>query len=109
MGLLIQNQTFNAPKTDHDKLRELIEAVLAKQRAGVKVRVIFRLHDFAITDVRRNPKSTCRLPTTQGWCRDGRWKAVGGNIIRVRFDDPEAEPYTLRVVSVEEGVLRIRR
>jgi V8-like Glu-specific endopeptidase len=52
--LLIQNQTFNAPKTDHDKLRELIEAVLAKQRAGVKVRVIFRLHDFAITEVRRN-------------------------------------------------------
>ncbi len=28
--------------------------MLAKQRAGVKVRVIFRLHDFAITDVRRN-------------------------------------------------------
>ena len=52
--LLIQNQTFNAPKADHDKLRELIEAVLAKQRAGVEVRVIFRLHDFAITDVRRN-------------------------------------------------------
>ena len=41
--------------------------------------------------------------------RAGRWKAVGGNIIRVRFDDPEAEPYTLRIVSVEEGVLRIRR
>ena len=41
--------------------------------------------------------------------RAGRWKAVGGNIIRVRFDDPEAEPYTLRIASVEEGVLRIRR
>jgi hypothetical protein len=41
--------------------------------------------------------------------RAGRWRAVGGNIIRVRFDDPEAEPYTLRIVSVEEGVLRIRR
>jgi hypothetical protein len=26
-----------------------------------------------------------------------------------RFDDPEAEPYTLRIVSVKEGVLRIRR
>jgi len=33
----------------------------------------------------------------------------GGNIIRVRFDDPEAEPYTLRIASVEEGVLWIRR
>ncbi len=52
--LLIQNQTFKDPKEGQDKLRELIEAVLAKQRAGVKVRVIFRLHDFAITDVRRN-------------------------------------------------------
>ena len=41
--------------------------------------------------------------------RAGCWKAVGGNIIRVRFDDPEAEPYTLRLASVEEGVLRIRR
>ncbi|MDQ5809672.1 MAG: SDR family oxidoreductase [Actinomycetota bacterium] len=41
--------------------------------------------------------------------RAGCWKAVGGNIIRVRFDDPEAEPYTLRIASVEEGVLRIRR
>jgi V8-like Glu-specific endopeptidase len=52
--VLIQNQTFNDPKVDHDKLRELIEAVLAKQRAGVTVKVIFRLIDFAITDVRRN-------------------------------------------------------
>jgi hypothetical protein len=52
--LLIQNQTFNDPKVDHDKLRELIEAVLAKQRAGVGVKVIFRLIDFDITDIRRN-------------------------------------------------------
>ncbi len=43
--LLIQNQTFNAPKDNHDELRELVEAVLEKQRAGVKVRVIFRLLD----------------------------------------------------------------
>ena len=41
--------------------------------------------------------------------RAGYWRAVGRNIIRVRFDDPEAEPYTLRIESVEEGVLRIRR
>jgi PLD-like domain len=43
--LLIQNQTFNAPKDNHDELRELVEAVLERQRAGVKVRVIFRLLD----------------------------------------------------------------
>ena len=41
--------------------------------------------------------------------RAGYWRAVGRNIIRVRFDDPEAEPYTLRIESVEEGVLRIKR
>ena len=41
--LLIQNQTFNAPKDNHDALRALIDAVIAKQRAGVKVRIIFRL------------------------------------------------------------------
>jgi V8-like Glu-specific endopeptidase len=52
--LLIQNQTFNDPRPDHDKLRELIEAVLAKQRAGVKVRVIMRLIDQDRTDLRRN-------------------------------------------------------
>ncbi len=41
--------------------------------------------------------------------RAGRWTAVGRNIIRLRFDDPEAESYMLRIASVEEGVLRIRR
>jgi hypothetical protein len=41
--LLIQNQTFNAPTADQDQLRELIDAVIAKQRAGVRVRVIFRI------------------------------------------------------------------
>ncbi|MEN3332217.1 MAG: hypothetical protein V7641_1582 [Blastocatellia bacterium] len=41
--LLIQNQTFNAPKPDHEKLRELLDAVKARQRAGVDVRVIFRI------------------------------------------------------------------
>ncbi len=41
--LLIQNQTFNAPKADHDKLRELLDAVRAKQESGVTVRVIFRV------------------------------------------------------------------
>ena len=35
--LLIQNQTFNAPKPTHAKLRELLSAVLAKQKAGVEV------------------------------------------------------------------------
>jgi V8-like Glu-specific endopeptidase len=41
--LLIQNQTFNPPKEDQEKLRELIEAVRERHEAGVKVRVIFRL------------------------------------------------------------------
>jgi hypothetical protein len=41
--LLIQNQTFNAAKDNDDKLRELLDAVLAKQRAGVDVRIIFRV------------------------------------------------------------------
>jgi V8-like Glu-specific endopeptidase len=41
--LLIQNQTFNAPKENHAKLKALIDAVLAKQRAGVDVKIIFRV------------------------------------------------------------------
>ncbi|MGB8192460.1 MAG: phospholipase D-like domain-containing protein [Chitinophagaceae bacterium] len=40
--LLIQNQTFNAPGESHDKLRELMQAVLQKQEEGVNVKVIFR-------------------------------------------------------------------
>jgi V8-like Glu-specific endopeptidase len=40
--LLIQNQTFNAPKEGHNKLRELIDAVINKQHSGVQVKVIFR-------------------------------------------------------------------
>ena len=50
--LLIQNQTFNAPKPNHEKLRELLGAVLAKQRAGVKVRIIFRI--IIKADARKN-------------------------------------------------------
>jgi hypothetical protein len=41
--LLIQNQSFNAPKPTHTKLKELLDAVLAKQQAGVDVRIIFRV------------------------------------------------------------------
>lgn len=41
--ILIQNQTFNAPKEGHDELRELISAVLDKQRRGIRVRIIFRV------------------------------------------------------------------
>jgi phosphatidylserine/phosphatidylglycerophosphate/cardiolipin synthase-like enzyme len=50
--LLIQNQTFNAPKASHEKLRELLSAVLAKQKAGVKVRIIFRI--IMKADARKN-------------------------------------------------------
>jgi len=40
---LIQNQSFNAPKPNHAQLKELLDAVLAKQRAGVDVKIIFRV------------------------------------------------------------------
>jgi hypothetical protein len=41
--LWIQNQSFNAPKATHTQLKELLDAVLAKQRAGVDVRIVFRV------------------------------------------------------------------
>ena len=41
--LLIQNQSFNAPKASHTQLKELLDAVLAKQRGGVDVKIIFRV------------------------------------------------------------------
>jgi hypothetical protein len=41
--------------------------------------------------------------------RVGRWRAVGGNIFSVRFGEAEDESYTLRIVSVDEDMLRIRR
>jgi V8-like Glu-specific endopeptidase len=41
--LLIQNQTFNNPADGQDALAELVDAALARQRAGVDVRIIFRL------------------------------------------------------------------
>lgn len=50
--LVIQNQSFNAPKATQAKLKELMDAVLAKQKAGVKVKIIFRL--FMPADVRKN-------------------------------------------------------
>ncbi len=50
--LLIQNQTFNAPKPNHVKLRELLDAILAKQKAGVNVRIIFRI--IMKADARKN-------------------------------------------------------
>ncbi len=40
--LLIQNQTFAAPKAGEAALQALIDAVIARQRAGVQVRIIFR-------------------------------------------------------------------
>ena len=50
--LLIQNQTFNAAKVGQTKLKELLDAVLARQQAGVDVRIIFRL--FIASDARQN-------------------------------------------------------
>ncbi len=43
--LLIQNQTFNNPEDGQDALAELIDAVLARQLAGVDVRIIFRINN----------------------------------------------------------------
>ena len=40
--LLIQNQTFKAPTAEEAALRALVDAVIARQRAGVRVRIIFR-------------------------------------------------------------------
>jgi phosphatidylserine/phosphatidylglycerophosphate/cardiolipin synthase-like enzyme len=50
--LYIQNQTFNAPGDNQKKLKELLSAVLAKQKAGLKVRIIFRILNKA--DAREN-------------------------------------------------------
>jgi hypothetical protein len=41
--------------------------------------------------------------------RLGRWWIAGQNIIRVRYEDPVAEPRTLRIASVEKGLLRLER
>lgn len=41
--LLIQNQTFNAATENQTALREILDAVLARQRAGVDVKIIFRV------------------------------------------------------------------
>lgn len=40
--ILVQNQTFDAPKEGQDDLAELIDAIIAKQQQGVSVRVIIR-------------------------------------------------------------------
>lgn len=50
--LYIQNQTFNAPKEKHQKLRELIDAVIDRKKKGVDVKVIFRV--LKSSDARAN-------------------------------------------------------
>jgi V8-like Glu-specific endopeptidase len=50
--LYIQNQTFNAPGADHEKLQELIDVVLQKQTQGVDVKIIFR--NFIASTAREN-------------------------------------------------------
>ncbi|HVJ42427.1 MAG TPA: trypsin-like peptidase domain-containing protein [Dongiaceae bacterium] len=44
-SLLIQNQTFNAATDKQTDLATLLDAVIAKQNAGLDVRVIFRIID----------------------------------------------------------------
>jgi hypothetical protein len=43
--LIIQNQTFNAATDKQAELGELLDAVIARQNAGVDVRIVFRLLD----------------------------------------------------------------
>ncbi|MEA2665955.1 MAG: hypothetical protein QOI11_2899 [Candidatus Eremiobacteraeota bacterium] len=50
--LLIQNQSFNAPKDGQDALQEILNAVLERKKANVDVRIIFRL--FMPADARAN-------------------------------------------------------
>ena len=50
--LIVQNQTFNAPKPNHAKLRELLGAVLDRQKSGVDVRIVFRI--ISKPDARKN-------------------------------------------------------
>jgi V8-like Glu-specific endopeptidase len=93
--LLIQNQTFKAPKPGHDKLKELVDAVLAKQRSGVRVRIIFRVlfepdarealdglqeYGFEMQDVRVQPNCHTKaiivdrkrvVISSQNWSNDG--------------------------------------
>jgi hypothetical protein len=93
--LLIQNQTFNAPREDHAALRQLVDAVIARQRAGVRVRIIFRvllpsvaretleaLKDYGLNlaDVKLQPRCHTKgivadrrrvLLGSQNWSNDG--------------------------------------
>lgn len=39
----------------------------------------------------------------------GHWTAEERRIVQVVFDDPEAEPRTLRIASVEEDLLKLER
>ncbi|HVI87273.1 MAG TPA: phospholipase D-like domain-containing protein, partial [Dongiaceae bacterium] len=43
--LLIQNQTFNAATDTQEDLGALLDAIIARQNAGVDVRIIFRILD----------------------------------------------------------------
>lgn len=42
--ILFQNQTLNHPKDGQTALETLVDALLMKQRAGVRVRIIFRVY-----------------------------------------------------------------
>jgi hypothetical protein len=118
--LLIQNQTFNAPKDGHDYLRELIDAVIAKQRAGVKVRIIFRVlmpakarqvledlksHGLDVKDVRvqRNchtkgivVDSEKVLLGSQNWSNDGVSMNRDASLL---FDDAPLAQYFARIFN----------
>jgi hypothetical protein len=93
--LLIQNQTFNAPGENHQSLKELIDAVLRRVDAGVRVRIIFRvviaskaretltaLKDYGVPDSIIKVQKNCHtkgiivdrkkvLLGSQNWSNDG--------------------------------------
>lgn len=112
--LLIQNQTFNAPSAGQDELRELMAAILARQRAGVDVRIIFRvlfaakaretleaLQDFGFDMSRIRVQKNCH---TKGMIVDGRHVLLGSQNLSnhgvsvnrdasLLFDDAELARY----------------
>jgi len=58
--LLIQNQTFNAPKPDHAKLKALIDLVIEKQNKDkIPVKIIFR--KFMPSSTRANLEALKRM------------------------------------------------
>lgn len=128
--LLIQNQTFNAPKDGQDELKELVDAVIDRHDAGVDVKVIFR--DIFGADTRKNlealkrygfPVDEVRVQPnchTKGIIVDSRqvllgsqnWSNAGVSVNRdasLLFDDAELAEYFAKIFEHDWDVLARRR